>query len=322
VLEDVNILYKIASLYYESGNTQDEIANKVAMSRPMISRALEKARKLGIVTIVVQPPRSFKDLSQTISEKLGIREVVIAPSASTTGIDKRDRLNDVTESASRYLEREIKAGMSVGLGWGSTVYETVLRIRQFPEHNRFTPRIVPLMGSIGSTLAEYQESVIVNHAATRLGSRAYYYNVPMLTIRSEDELEQIRRAYSEIHNIWKNLDMAVFGLGAFTNIRNYPLNSFNEDEMAYLRRNHVIGDILARFFNEKGYIEPYGARFRYAGISQAALQHASNKVCIAVGAEKVPSIIAASRNGLLDTLITDYKTINEIHEALLKEVKT
>ena len=322
MLEDVNILYKIASLYYESGNTQDEIANKVAMSRPMISRALEKARKLGIVTIVVQPPRSFKDLSQTISEKLGIREVVIAPSASTTGIDKRDRLNDVTESASRYLEREIKAGMSVGLGWGSTVYETVLRIRQFPEHNRFTPRIVPLMGSIGSTLAEYQESVIVNHAATRLGSRAYYYNVPMLTIRSEDELEQIRRAYSEIHNIWKNLDMAVFGLGAFTNIRNYPLNSFNEDEMAYLRRNHVIGDILARFFNEKGYIEPYGARFRYAGISQAALQHASNKVCIAVGAEKVPSIIAASRNGLLDTLITDYKTINEIHEALLKEVKT
>ena len=322
MLEDVNILYKIASLYYESGNTQDEIANKVAMSRPMISRALEKARKLGIVTIVVQPPRSFKDLSQTISEKLGIREVVIAPSASTTGIDKRDRLNDVTESASRYLEREIKAGMSVGLGWGSTVYETVLRIRQFPEHNRFTPRIVPLMGSIGSTLAEYQESVIVNHAATRLGSRAYYYNVPMLTIRSEDELEQIRRAYSEIHNIWKNLDMAVFGLGAFTNIRNYPLNSFNEDEMAYLRRNHVIGDILARFFNEKGYIEPYGARFRYAGISQAALQHASNKVCIAVGAEKVPSIIAASRNGLLDTLITDYKTINEIHEALLKEEKT
>ena len=322
MLEDVNILYKIASLYYESGNTQDEIANKVAMSRPMISRALEKARKLGIVTIVVQPPRSFKDLSQTISEKLGIREVVIAPSASTTGIDKRDRLNDVSETASRYLEREIKAGMSVGFGWGSTVYETVLRIRQLPERNRFTPRIVPLMGSIGSTLAEYQESVIVNHAATRLGSRAYYYNVPMLTIRSEDELEQIRRAYSEIHNIWKNLDMAVFGLGAFTNIRNYPLNSFNEDEMAYLRRNHVIGDILARFFNEKGYSGPSGARFRYAGISQAALQHASNKVCIAVEAEKVPAIIAASRNGLLDTLITDYKTINEIHEALLKEERT
>ena len=322
MLDDVNILYKIASLYYESGNTQDEIAGKVAMSRPMVSRALDKARKLGIVTITVQPPLSFKDLSQNLSKKLGIREIVIAPSASTTGIDKRDRITDVTETASRYLEREIKAGMSVGFGWGSTVYETVLRIRQLPERNRFTPRIVPLMGSIGSTLAEYQESVIVNHAATKLSARAYYYNVPMLTIRSEEELEQIRRAYGEIHNIWKNLDMAVFGLGAFSNIRNYPLNNFSEDEASYLRRNHVIGDILARFFNEKGYIEPFGARFRYAGISQEALQNSSNKVCIAVGTDKVPSIISASRNGLLDTLITDYKTVNEIHESLLKEEKT
>ena len=101
MLEDVNVLYKIASLYYEGGYTQDEIARKVAMSRPMISRALEKARSLGIVTIQVVPPKRFKELSSEISARLGIRDVVIAPSSSTTGIDKRDRLIDVAETASR-----------------------------------------------------------------------------------------------------------------------------------------------------------------------------------------------------------------------------
>ena len=319
MLEDVNVLYKIASLYYESGNTQDEIARKVAMSRPMVSRALEKARSLGIVTITVQPPRRFRDLAMDIASMLGIRELIIAPSSSTTGIDRRDRLNDVSETASRYLQREIKAGMSVGIGWGSTIYETVLRIKQCPERKRFTPKIVPLMGSIGSTLAEYQESVIVNHAATKLASRAYYYNVPMLTLRNEEELEQIRRAYSEIHDIWKNLDMAVFGLGSFANIKSYPLNSFTEGEYKYLTDNGVKGDILARFFNDNGYMEPYGSRFRYAGITQGALQHTANKVCICAGKEKIPAIIAAARCKLFDTLITDYKTVNEMSEELSKE---
>ena len=321
MLEDVNVLYKIASLYYEGGNTQDEIARKVAMSRPMISRALEKARSLGIVTISVVPPKRFKELSSEISARLGIRDVVIAPSSSTTGIDKRDRLIDVAETASRYLEREIKAGMNVGIGWGSTVYETVLHLSQIPDRKRYMPRIVPLMGSIGSTLAEYQESVIVNQAAIKLASTAYYYNVPMLTIRSDDELEQIRRTYIEIHEIWKNLDMAVFGLGAFTSIKNYPLNSFTPGEQEYLTSHNVIGDILARFFNEDGYIEPFGKRFRFAGISLENLSHAQNKVCICGGSEKVLPIIHAARNGLFDTLITDFKTINEISTYLNQEGK-
>ena len=61
MLDDVNVLYKIASLYYESGNTQDEIARKVDMSRPMVSRALEKARNIGLVRISVFPPKIRKN---------------------------------------------------------------------------------------------------------------------------------------------------------------------------------------------------------------------------------------------------------------------
>ena len=48
----------------------------------------------------------------------------------------------------------------------------------------------------------------------------------------------------------------------------------------------------------------------------------ANKVCICAGTEKIPAIIAASRNGLFDTLITDYKTVNEMNERLSKEDRT
>ena len=97
MLDDVNTLYKIASLYYESGNTQDEIAHKVDMSRPMVSRALEKARNIGLVRISVVPPKKFTNLSKTISQALGIKEIVIAPSSSSTGNERLDRINDTNE---------------------------------------------------------------------------------------------------------------------------------------------------------------------------------------------------------------------------------
>ena len=124
-----------------------------------------------------------------------------------------------------------------------------------------------------------------------------------------------------LYEIWKNLDMAVFGLGAFTSIKNYPLNSFTPGEQEYLTSHNVIGDILARFFNKDGYIEPLGRRFRFAGITLENLSNAQNKVCICGGSEKVLPIIHAARNGLFDTLITDFKTINEINTYLNQEGK-
>ena len=319
MLDDVNVLYKIASLYYESGNTQDEIARKVDMSRPMVSRALEKARNIGLVRISVHPPKQFTDLAQTISKALDLTEVVIAPSSNSTGNERLDRISDITDSAAGYLERTITGGMNVGFGFGATVYATVKKLRNLKPMDQEPPVFVPLMGSIGSKQAEYQESVIVNHAASMLNAKAYYYNVPVVRLDDHEAITLINNTHHDIHEIWRRLDMAVIGLGSFANIKNYPMNSFSDDDYNYLISNGVKGDILGRFFNDHGYLAPVNISSYYSGIRREDLNNVRNIVCICGGSEKVLPIIAAARNKFFDTLITDYRTINEINEILQEE---
>ncbi|MBR6084734.1 MAG: hypothetical protein IKP61_03860 [Spirochaetales bacterium] len=319
MLDDVNTLYKIASLYYENGNTQDEIAHKVDMSRPMVSRALDKARNIGLVRISVVPPKKFTDLSKTISQALGIKEIVIAPSSSSTGNERLDRINDITDTAASYLERAITGGMNVGFGCGFTVYNTVKKLRQSRSVDQDPPVFVPLIGSIGSKRAEYQESVIINQAATMFNAKAFYYNVPVLQMNDRESLEHMNRQHNDVIDLWSRLDMAVIGLGSFANIKNYPMNDFSTEDYNYLISNGVKGDILGRFFNDHGYLAPVNLSSYYSGIKREDLNNVKNIVCICGGSEKVMPIIAAARNKFFDTLITDYRTINELNEILQEE---
>ena len=321
MFDDINTLYKIASLYYESGNTQDEIARKVQMSRPMVSRALDKARSIGLVRISVLPPKKFVNLSKQLSDALGIKEIIIAPSSSVTGNDRLDRINDISDRAASYLEANIKGSMKVGFGCGNTVYSTVKKLRQTKFVETDPPVFVPLMGSIGTQQAEYQESVIVNHAATMFNAKAYYYNVPVLQIYDVETMEKIASQHQDVIDTWSRLDMAVIGLGSFVNIKSYPMNRFSDEDYRYLISNGVRGDILGRFFNDHGYLAPVSLSSYYSGIKREDLANVSNIVCICGGKEKVLPIIAAAHNKFFDTLITDYKTVSEIKETLEEEIK-
>ena len=55
-MQELELLLKVAQLYYEQGLTQNEIAKKLFISRSNISRLLTQAREAGIVEIKVHYP--------------------------------------------------------------------------------------------------------------------------------------------------------------------------------------------------------------------------------------------------------------------------
>ena len=59
-MTDMEQLLAVAKMYYEQGLTQQEIAEKVFLSRSHVSRMLKEARALGIVEIII---RSLKTMS-------------------------------------------------------------------------------------------------------------------------------------------------------------------------------------------------------------------------------------------------------------------
>ncbi|MCI1632290.1 MAG: helix-turn-helix domain-containing protein, partial [Lacticaseibacillus paracasei] len=51
---DRSLILKVAILYYERNYTQEEVATKIGVSRPAISKLLHEARELGLVKFFIQ----------------------------------------------------------------------------------------------------------------------------------------------------------------------------------------------------------------------------------------------------------------------------
>jgi len=70
------LLARVASLYYEDGQTQQEISLKLGYSRSSISRMLTEARQAGIVEIHVHHPLERNSaLEQRLQVEFSLREV-------------------------------------------------------------------------------------------------------------------------------------------------------------------------------------------------------------------------------------------------------
>ena len=78
-------LYKIAKAYYEDGLTQEQIGERLGLSRAKVSRMLQRAREENVVRITVLAPESNADLERALEDRFGLDEAVLV---STPGEDK------------------------------------------------------------------------------------------------------------------------------------------------------------------------------------------------------------------------------------------
>ena len=75
--------YAAAHLYYEEELTQEEVARRMEVSRPTVSKLLSVANKEGIVHISVRRPgQRDAGLEASLVESLGLQTAVVLPGAS------------------------------------------------------------------------------------------------------------------------------------------------------------------------------------------------------------------------------------------------
>ncbi len=328
MLDDRELLYSIASLYHEKGKNQQEISDYLNISRPMVSRGLTKAQRLGIIRIQVIPPAGCSPMEISLARALNIKRVVIGQISAGHASDRDNRIRAIATSAGEFLAQTVTNGKTIGVGWGVSVYRSVLALPDCPALKGVT--VVPMVGSAGRTEPHYQVNVIADRLAEKLHGNALYFNIPAFVsdVKVRDFFARDPQMKA-IHDLWSHIDIAVVGLGAFGGTPSFPVGEYSLEALEDLRKQKVMGDILGRFFSAEGFIGDIPSDDSlisrqisdrndkiYLGIPVDSMKRVKQIVCLAGETSKIPGILTAAKLKLFDCLITDSQTAQELAKSL------
>src|SRR5690554_5431542 len=79
---DMELMVKVAQMYYVENMKQEKIAKQLQISRSLISMILAEAREVGIVEINVRNPLSNNsELAKEIKSLFELKDCIIVPTA-------------------------------------------------------------------------------------------------------------------------------------------------------------------------------------------------------------------------------------------------
>lgn len=293
-------------MYYANDLTQQEVAERLGVSRFRVLRALRRAKELGLVHVEVSTERFGRDfaLEEGLVERFSLSEAVAFDSS---GIDEPGQV--AARLTGSYLSGVLEAGSVLGVGISATVGLVPPSLRGL---SSLGCTVVSLTGAVAVAETETPGNPVdlVPAFARALGGPALRVLAPVLATTAEaraaitaepDVAEQIEVA--------RRADVAVVGVGhlgedAF--LRSQGV--LGSDDLACLERSGAVGDLLARYFRADGTAVDAPLDHRVVGVGLEDLRGMKRVVAVALGESKRHAILGALQGGYLDVLVTDAST--------------
>ena len=290
-----------ARRYFLQDESKQDIARAIGVSRFKVARLIDQARADGLVTITIAWPGERDQVrSERLSDRLGV-DVRVA--ATFTGQSSDGLLGAVCADAVREVLPEQG---TIGISWGRAVRSFVAAADNLPAAD-----VVQLIGGLGVDASDMSGDSLARTLAQRLGSRAYVMQAPLAVqsagvaaaLREEPNLQQTLNASAAV-------DVAVVGIGAWpTDV----LSTFmTEDEKQELESKGAVADICGRSMNGRGELLTTTFDDRLIAIDAGRLRSYPRVIAIAKGNAKLSAIEAACASGIVDVLVTDAATADEL----------
>jgi DNA-binding transcriptional regulator LsrR (DeoR family) len=314
---DLYLLSKVSTLYYLRDQTQQEIAERLRLSRPTVSRLLRDAQDHGIVQITVSAPRGLHlDLETRLEARFGLGVVRVVGGETTAHADGGGPellRRQLGAAAAAYLARTVQPGETIGLTWGATLSAMVQALAPLPTTGVC---VVQTLGGIGPPHAEAYAGDLVRRLATLLGASAVLLPAPgvVATRGVRDALRQDPHVQAALRRL-DALDTVFVGIGSLAS--NPVLNdghSLPAGAVAELRAAGAVADVALRFLDARGRAVRSSLDDRVLGITAEQLRRVRRVVAVAGGADKVDAIVATLRARVVDVLITDRGTAESLAE--------
>jgi DNA-binding transcriptional regulator LsrR (DeoR family) len=295
-------------LYYVAGNTQDEIAQKLGVSRQTAQRLVAMAVSEKLVKVRLDHPIGHcMDLAQALRERYGLLLAEVVPSDPAAP----DLLAGVASAAAALLERTLRSPdpRIVALGTGRALKATVeaLSTMECPQH-----RIVSLLGNLKPDGQASAFNVVVR-MADRVSAPHYPLPLPVLA-RDAAELALFhgQPAVRATLALCAQADLTLVGVGQLGPQAPMVLDGFIDlCGMEELVRAGAAGEITSWVYDAEGRVMDVAHNRR---VASAPLPPASDRlvVAVAVGEAKAAALRAALLGRLVNGVVTNEATAERL----------
>jgi len=120
------LLLRVAWYYYKDELTQDEIARRLSVSRASVGRLLDRARKVGLVSINLNTEYlDAFELSGELRRTFGLAEALVVPDYEKESVDHHTLNARIGLGGAQFMSTHLRPGGSLGVGWGETVSRVI-----------------------------------------------------------------------------------------------------------------------------------------------------------------------------------------------------
>ena len=240
-------LIQVAKKYYFDGMTQNQIANELDLSRPMISKYLAEAREVGIVTITIKSPLEGDNLViDLLKERYGIQGGSMIPHTGQPSVAE----GLIARSAAQFFLDTLKPDIHVGISWGNIISSIISIVAEQFNHPGMTGEVSSLIGNSNTANRNYHTDSLCRNISSITGFTPNYIHAPAL-VESQDDYGLLTRteSYHKIFKHWSNLDVAIFHIDNHPSVPDLATASrFGH----ILTQKKAVGHMLTYYFDVNG----------------------------------------------------------------------
>lgn len=298
-------------LYYVAGNTQDQIACKLGVSRQTAQRLVSLAVSEGLIKVRVDHPiANCLELAARLRSRFALDLVEVVPSdpesdSTTIGI---------ASAAAAEIERRLRSPEPIvmAIGTGRTLKSA---IEQLPSMECPHHKIVSLTGNISPDGSAAFYNVIFT-MADKIKARSFPMPLPAIASSAEER--------KMLHNqpliqptlaLAAQADITFVGIGDLGPKAPLLVDGFITDaELKALQKAGAVGEIVGWVFDREGRLIEGITNERVAS-APIPSREKSLVIALAMGDRKLPGILAAVNRRLVNGLITDERTASMLLSA-------
>jgi DNA-binding transcriptional regulator LsrR (DeoR family) len=290
-------------LYHVEGATQNDIATQLGISRVMVVRLLADARRRNEARITIAAPLTeLLLLEREVETRFGVNRVIVAPFVDADA----DPVKVIAAAAGNFISGEMKPGMTVGVGWGRTLFNTLPFITGATLDDF---RVVSLLGGIAAA-RRFNPAEFAWQFAELFQGEGFLIPAPAVVDSPETKYALLERCgLSSIFEMADKLDMALLSCGGISSLTtSYRTGYLSEADRRSLIDAGAIGDVLYNFIDENGDLVDHEVNGRVISVNLARLRRTPERVLISGGKDKLAAIRATIRTIAPTALITDEQT--------------